>query len=486
MSDKVATENQGFMEEEQAEGENSPHIGSTLCGRQSVSVAVDAFGVCSDLVLPDQAEEAAVKGTLLQRTPQMFMPPTEEWTVREEALLKAVEEAAKQGMASHCVARLREMVMERHRGAFRRALTGNPPARVQPMVAKRKQGTGKVRARPKIYSPRKTEWLAKHFAQLEAAGMVFRNPQATFASVAMAVPKGDGFRMVADYRAVNQLVEQAAMPMPRLEELGMLLKGSGAFCTLDMIQGYWQTPLHESAQELFTMVTTGGLFTPTRVPQGVLNATSYFQASMAEILDGMIGKKCLVWVDDIVIWAKDSKELLETLGEVLRRLAERGLYAAAHEAAFFQTEIKWCGRVYSGEATLPDPDRVQGLLELRRPGNGGELMHFVHAIGWLRSALPELAELEAPLRNLLEDFLQGTKHTRRAADRRVLTEGDWTAERVFAWEQVRARVAQAVPVYHRKEGYRVLVFTDASDLFWGGAATQVQDAKSQRDCRWLT
>ena len=48
--------------------------------------------------------------------------------------------------------------------------------------------------------------------------------------------------MIADYRAVNRLVAQSALPMPRLEELGALLGGAAAFCTLDVIQGYWQTP----------------------------------------------------------------------------------------------------------------------------------------------------------------------------------------------------------------------------------------------------
>ena len=74
--------------------------------------------------------------------------------------------------------------------------------------------------------------------------------------------------------------------MPRLEELGYLLRGAGAVFALDMIQGYWQMPLHENAQEMFIMVTAGGLFTPTRVPQGVLNATAYFQAIMSEVLKG--------------------------------------------------------------------------------------------------------------------------------------------------------------------------------------------------------
>ena len=118
-------------------------------------------------------------------------------------------------------------------------MIGDPLAQVAPMVLRRKLGGLSVRARPRNHSPQKTEWLLEHFGKLEASGMVYRNPQATCSSVAMAVPKGSGFRMVVDYRAINQQIEQAAMPMPRVEELGYLLRGAGAFRTLDMIQGYW-------------------------------------------------------------------------------------------------------------------------------------------------------------------------------------------------------------------------------------------------------
>ena len=88
-----------------------------------------------------------------------------------------------------------------------------------------------------------------------------------------------------------------------------------------------------------------------------------------------------------------------------------------------------CGCVYLGEATFPDPERVQGLLELRRPETGNELMHFVHAVGWLRSALPDLGKLEAPLREMLEVCLKGTKRTRRMASRRTIAAEEWTDER---------------------------------------------------------
>jgi len=43
------------------------------------------------------------------------------------------------------------------------------------------------------------------------------------------------------------------------------------------------------------------MFTPTRVPQGVLNATSYFQGVMANLLDGL---KCKIWVDDVFLYGE--------------------------------------------------------------------------------------------------------------------------------------------------------------------------------------
>ena len=104
----------------------------------------------------------------------------------------------------------------------------------------------------------------------------------------------------------------------------MLLGGAAAFCTLDMIQEYWQMPLHEEARELFTMVTTSGLYTPTRVPQGVLNGTAYFRATMGEVLAGLIGKTCFVRVDDVEVWATNQEELLGRLEAILARLVERG------------------------------------------------------------------------------------------------------------------------------------------------------------------
>ena len=81
-------------------------------------------------------------------------------------------------------------------------------------------------------------------------------------------------------------------------------------------------PLAEKAREIFTITTPLGLFTLTRVPQGVLNATAYFQGVMTELL---VGIKRKLWVDDVFLYADTEDELLDTIDEILARLGECGI-----------------------------------------------------------------------------------------------------------------------------------------------------------------
>ena len=92
----------------------------------------------------------------------------------------------------------------------------------------------------------------------------------------MAVPTRDTFRLVSDYQAVNSQVEQSPGVMSNQEDMRELLEAK-CFGKLDLLQGYWQMPSAPEAQEVITVVAPDGLFTPTRVLQRVLHATSYFQ-----------------------------------------------------------------------------------------------------------------------------------------------------------------------------------------------------------------
>ena len=257
-----------------------PNAGAVL----RAAMAVTAFGPGGD-ASGDVEDEVTL--TLLSQRPMMFLDPEMEMQDRVGALETAVDDAVDHGLPPECAKMLHDIVFCTHLEVFHRALLGDPRTRVEPMPVRLQPGARSVRAKPRSSPPAKAAWLHEHMANLETAGMVFRNPQAIYASVAMAIPKGsNSYRMVTDYRAVNDTIVPAAMPMPNLEDKASLFAGATAWCTLDMLQGYWQVLLSKDAQEMFTMVTPEGLFTPRRVLPGVLNATGYFQATMGDVLEG--------------------------------------------------------------------------------------------------------------------------------------------------------------------------------------------------------
>ena len=165
-------------------------------------------------------------------------------------------------------------------------------------------------------------------------------------------------------------------------------------------------PLAAEAQKVFTIATPESLFTPTRIPEGILNATVYFQGVMTELLTGLNLK---VWVDDIVRWGADEDDLLNTPEKIFDRLEDAALFTAAHKNLFFDTEISWCGKVYSRRLMSHDRERLSGLASMHLPQTVGELIQFLQTVNWLRTSLPRLGKVVEPLRVLLEKHMGGTQ-----------------------------------------------------------------------------
>lgn len=92
--------------------------------------------------------------------------------------------------------------------------------------------------------------------------------------------------VIADYWAVKNTIEPAAVPMSRLLDMVSLKASATMFCTLDIFEASCQVSVGEDADNIYTMITTEGLFSPYRVPQGVLNAAKYCQVTVVQVLDG--------------------------------------------------------------------------------------------------------------------------------------------------------------------------------------------------------
>ena len=109
-------------------------------------------------MLQTQAEDALTDPpdefceTLVSHGPAMFMEAGEEVAAMRDALVGDLRVAVEVGLPEGCVAELEEIVLRECFDAFRRALTGETPARVALMRVKLKQGAdlSQVRARPRV------------------------------------------------------------------------------------------------------------------------------------------------------------------------------------------------------------------------------------------------------------------------------------------------------------------------------------------------
>ena len=101
---------------------------------------------------------------------------------------------------------------------------------------------------------------------------------------------------------------------------------------------------------------------------------------------------------------------------------------------------------------------------MRRPETAAELMQILQAMNWLRTSLPRMAEVVAPLRVFLEELMVGAaRRTKRVAKNRVIPPESWTQDRERAWVDATDRVAHAVTLFHPRPGCQVLMFPDASE-----------------------
>ena len=185
-----------------------PAMPPEVIGVRRVAVTIEAMQQVADIEVDAAGETNGFKDALLDRVPKMMIGfGDSKMEQREQTLEDAILRAAQAGMPPSNVAKLRRLVLGDYKEAFRWGLAGEPPAQVEPMQVVWTPTAPTTKAKSRLYAPVKRAWLSEQMKMLERAHMVYLNPQATFASVAMALPKGDTYRMIEDYLGVSDQVE---------------------------------------------------------------------------------------------------------------------------------------------------------------------------------------------------------------------------------------------------------------------------------------
>ena len=243
------------------------------------------------------------------------LPGDDDAAETQRHLRDRVREAKAQGMEEEHVRELDSLLQE-FSDIFRTKLGADPPARVPPMDIKLKPDAKPVRVKLRRYSPPQAAFLRRKTDELLRLGLIRRNPTSQWACAPMMVPKPgpEQFRLTIDLRPVNNQTVPHNWPMPHIETAIAKLAQAKCYANIDLCHGYWQMPLAPNAQECQSFITPEGVFSPTRVLHGQSNAVFFFQSTVGGLCESL-RDHILQWLDDLLFYARDTRQLLTVANE---------------------------------------------------------------------------------------------------------------------------------------------------------------------------
>src|SRR5436190_16472263 len=88
---------------------------------------------------------------------------------------------------------------------------------------------------------------------------------------------------------------------------------------------------------------------------------------MNSVLTGLQGLKCLVYLDDIVVYGASLEDHNRRLKEVLKRLRENNLKLQPDKCEFLRKEVIYLGHIISENGIQPDPSKLKAIREFPTP-----------------------------------------------------------------------------------------------------------------------
>lgn len=193
------------------------------------------------------------------------------------------------------------------------------------------------------------------------------------------------------------------------------------------------------------------------------------------VMSGLTFVTCLVYLDDIIVFAKDLDTHLERLIQVLQRLASVNLKLKPSKCHLLQKSVLFLGHVVIGNGLATALDKILAVKSWPTPTKLREVRAFLRLCSYYRKFVPEFAQIGRPLHALTK--------------KRVQFYG--TPEREDAFQELKRRLTVApILVLPSNEGCYVLD-TDASGGAIGAVLSHFQDDKERRMTRndrvlWLS
>jgi transposase InsO family protein len=270
------------------------------------------------------------------------------------------------------------------------------------------------------------------------------------------------WRLVEDYTALNHKLQDDPYPVPAVQELiDMLGPQASWFISLDLTSGYHHCPLTVSARKKTAFVTPLGTFQYKVLPFGLKTAPRVFQRILESILREHLKVRCLVYLDDIIIFGATFNELLQNFKLIMATLSAAGAALGIKKCVFLAREIQYLGNIISNGTVRPAPEATKAVLDFPQPTTIKGLQRFLGLATYIRGHIPHMAILE--------------RRIRTAIPKAPTAPLQWTPDALAAFEETKAAVHRVATLTIFDPAAAHIVLADASSQALGAVLLQQTD-----------
>jgi hypothetical protein len=227
---------------------------------------------------------------------------------------------------------------------------------------------------------------------------------------------------------------------------------------MDLQSSFWQVLMDGNDAQKTAFATRGGLYQFTVMPFGLANTPATFERLMELVMRGLHWKRCLIYLDDIIIFGSTFDSTTENFRLCLSRLRQSNLKVKPSKCQLYRTSVPFLGHIISRDSITVDPAKVAAITDWPRPRCVKDVRSFLGLASYYRRFIPDFATDAAPLTRLTV---------------KSLTFG-WSDECQRSFETLKqALVTKPMLAYPSRTG-RFFLETDASDVGIGAVLCQEQ------------
>lgn len=225
------------------------------------------------------------------------------------------------------------------------------------------------------------EWLRDGVVALAPQDLPWVN------NLVFVAKKSGATRVCVDCTPANQVTKDYGWPLPRLQDIRHRMVGAKWFSRIDLRNAFFRITIPRQFRYLTAFRCDGQIYWFVRMPFGLKTAPETFQRMMDHILAAH-WKYALWYIDDILIWGSNEKELAKREDKVIATLTSTKQQVNYDKSTFRKKSLLFTGMWITSKTIGPNYDKLRQLLALAPPSNKIDAQSALGLASYLRDFIP--------------------------------------------------------------------------------------------------